>query len=46
MKKTMFMVMLSVFVLFGSCSPEKEEPCIETICPDGFNSCIEKPCEF
>jgi hypothetical protein len=31
-------------ISFASCS-EDDEPCTETVCPDGFNNCFEKPCE-
>ena len=34
--------------LFLACEKEdsNEEACMEEICPDGFNSCIERPCDF
>lgn len=34
--------------LVFSCEKEEleDEDCIEEICPDGFNSCIERPCDF
>ncbi len=41
--KLFYLIIIAAF-LFVSCN--KEEPCTTTICPDGFNNCFEKPCDF
>ena len=43
MKRLVLILMVAVTTF--SCTPE-EEPCTETVCPDGFSSCFEKPCEL
>lgn len=34
-----------VFSLTVQSCTEDDEACTETVCPDGFNGCFEKPCE-
>ena len=36
-------ILLTTFA-FTSCT-EEDEGCTETVCPDGFNNCFEKPCD-
>ena len=48
--KNFYIIICGVLLLNSILSCEKEEsdeePCMEEICPDGFNSCIERPCDF
>ena len=43
-------VLCGLFICLAILSCEKEEAededCMETICPEGYNSCIERPCDF
>ncbi|WP_167571879.1 hypothetical protein [Aquimarina algiphila] len=39
------LVVISVVLLTG-CSAEDDDLCTERVCPDGFNNCFDKPCEF
>ncbi|WP_400076478.1 hypothetical protein [Winogradskyella sp. R77965] len=43
-KKIITSLLIIATISFASCT-EDDEPCTETVCPDGFNSCFEKPCE-
>lgn len=40
-----FVLILMLALTFFSCSLE-EEPCVETVCPEGFSNCFEQPCDF
>ncbi|MEM1260668.1 MAG: hypothetical protein AAF717_22890 [Bacteroidota bacterium] len=42
MKKLFVLFLLSLSVSFLSYT--EEDDCTETVCPDGFNNCIETPC--
>ena len=39
-------VILSFFLLCFSCTKEEEEPYVETICPEGFLTCYDRPCSL
>lgn len=43
-KKFMICLFITATVSFASCT-EDDEPCTETVCPDGFNNCFERPCK-
>lgn len=45
LKKTIIYLSLIVTVLLVSCTKE-EEPCMETICPEGMTACYDRPCDF
>ena len=38
-------ILLTTFTFISCTEEEEEENCTETVCPDGFNNCFEKPCE-
>ncbi len=42
MNKAVKFLFALLLIVIASCS--KEEDCVETICPDGFNNCIDRPC--
>ena len=44
LKKIITCIILLTTFTFMGCT-EEEENCTETVCPDGFNNCFEKPCE-
>lgn len=44
-KKIILWLAITSIFLLGSCTGE-DTPCTETICPDGFNNCFEKPCVY
>lgn len=43
-EKIILRLLIVVTISFTSCT-EGDEPCTETVCPDGFNNCFEKPCD-
>lgn len=43
-KKIVTCLLIITSISFASCT-EEDELCTETVCPDKFNNCFERPCE-